>query len=81
LRAIKTPPPSSGIASAKGGEVPQKPIPPGARVHKVGSGETLGIIAQKYYKNKNRWKEIQEANFYSSDAAAKLKLGQELYIP
>ena len=81
LRAMKTPPPSTGVAATKGGEVPQKPIPAGARVHKVGSGETLGIIAQKYYKNKNRWKEIQEANFYSSDAAAKLKPGQELYIP
>jgi len=82
LRAIKTPPPTTGVTAAgKAGEVPQRPIPPGGRTHKVQAGETLGVIAQKYYKNKNRWKEIQEANFYSSDAAAKLKLGQELYIP
>ncbi len=81
LRAIKTPPPTTGVIAGKPGEVPQRPIPHGARTHKVQPGETLGVIAQKYYKNKNRWKEIQEANFYSSDAAAKLKPGQDLYIP
>ena len=81
LRAIKTQPPPSGTVVAKNGEMPQRPIPAGARTHKVESGETLGSIAQKYYKNKNSWKRIQEANFYSSDSAAKLKPGQELIIP
>jgi LysM repeat protein len=80
LRSIKTPPPVAG-ATPKGGEIQQKPIPAGARTHKIASGETLASIAVKYYKNKGRAREILEANFYSADAATKLKVGQELYIP
>lgn len=80
LRALKTPPPVAGI-SGKPGDLTQKPIPQGARTHKVASGETLGSIAVKYYKSKGRARDILDANFYSSDAATKLKVGQELYIP
>jgi LysM repeat protein len=80
LRSIKTPAPVTG-APTKGGEIVQKPIPPGARTHKIASGETLASIAVKYYKNKGRARDILEANFYSADAATKLKVGQELYIP
>lgn len=80
LRLVKTPAPGGSVA-AKGGDLSQKPIPPGARTHKVAAGETLASIAVKYYKNKSRWKDIQEANFYSAEAAKKLKLGQELVIP
>jgi nucleoid-associated protein YgaU len=47
----------------------------------VASGETLASIAQKYYKNKARWKEIQDANFFPSDGTAKIKPGDELAIP
>jgi hypothetical protein len=80
LKTPKTSPP--GLASAgKAGEAIPKAIPAGARTHKVGSGDTFGSIAQKYYKNKGRWKEIQNANFYPTDTVPKLKLGQELYIP
>lgn len=78
LRAQKSlPPPTPG---AKGEQV-QKPIPPGARTHVVEPGETLASIAVKYYKNKARWKDIQDANFYSLDGAAKIKPGQTLIIP
>lgn len=80
MRVLKTPPPAGGPV-AKGGEILQKPIPSGARTHKIASGETLATIALKYYKNKGRSRDILEANFYSSDAATKLKVGQELYIP
>ncbi|MEK0447044.1 MAG: hypothetical protein RLZZ399_2365 [Verrucomicrobiota bacterium] len=83
LRAVKTPPPVAAVATpgAAKGEVAQKPIPPGARTHKVAPGDTLGSIALKYYKNKGRWKDIQDANFYTSDGGLKLKPGQELRIP
>lgn len=80
LRAIKSPPPVAGTV-VKGGEILQKAIPPGGRTHKIAPGETLASIAVKYYKNKGRAREILEANFYSSDAATKLKVGQDLYIP
>jgi tetratricopeptide (TPR) repeat protein len=81
LRAQKnaTPPPLP--AGMKKGEQVQKPIPAGSRVHKVVRGETLAIIATKYYKNKARWKDIQDANFYSLEGTAQLKPGMELIIP
>ena len=84
LRAIKTQPPVvAGTPGAKAtkGEAVQKPIPAGARTYKVAAGDTLGSIAQKHYKNKGRWKDIQDANFYGSDGGLKLKPGQELIIP
>jgi len=80
LRAVKTPPPVAG-AVPKGGELLQKPIPPGGRTHKIAPGETLATIAVKYYKSKGRAREILDANFYSPEAATKLKVGQEIYVP
>ena len=63
------------------GEPVQKPIPPGARTHVVQPGETLSTIAQKYFKNKARWKDIQDANFNSLEGTAKIKPGMTLIIP
>ncbi len=81
LKAIKLAPPSVAASGGKAGEPVPKPIPPGGRTHKVQQGDTLGSIATKYYKNKGRWKDIQNANFYPTDSVPKLKLGQELYVP
>lgn len=78
LRAQKNAPLPPGVA--KGAQV-QKPIPPGARTHIVKSGETLASLAAKYYKNKTRWKDIQDANFYSLKGTATIRAGQELIIP
>lgn len=78
LRVQKNATPPPGLAK---GEQVQKPIPPGARTHKVQAGETLATLAGKYYKNKARWKDIQDANFYSLQGTAKIKPGQELIIP
>jgi hypothetical protein len=80
LRAPK-PAPQPGGAPGKPGDLSTKPIPPGARTHKVAKGETLASIAVKYYKNKSRYRDILNANFYSAEAATKLKVGQELIIP
>jgi nucleoid-associated protein YgaU len=81
VRAQKaaTPPPAG--AHAKGGESAQKPIAPGQRTHVVKPGETMASIAQTYYKNKGRWKDIQDANFYSTNGTPKIKPGQTLIIP
>lgn len=74
-----TPPPLP--KGAKKGEQVQRPIPPGSRTHVVKSGETLGKIAEKYYRSKARWKDIQDANFYALDGTAKIKPGMTLIIP
>lgn len=81
LRAQKnaTPPPTP--KGMKKGEQVQKPIPPGTRTHTVQSGETLASIASKYYKSKARWRDIQDANFYSLEGTAKIKPGMQLIIP
>ena len=65
----------------KKGDQVQKPVPPGARTHVVEAHETLASIAQKYYKSKARWKEIQDANFYPMEGTAKIKPGMTLVIP
>ncbi len=79
MRAQK--PVSVPAKSGAKGELVRKPIPPGSRTHVVAAGETLATIAVKYYKNKARWKDIQDANFYSLEGTAKIKAGQELLIP
>ena len=63
------------------GEPVQKAIPPGSRTHTVQPGETLSIISQRYYKNKARWKDIQDANFNSLEGTVKLRPGMTLIIP
>jgi hypothetical protein len=81
LRAQKSATPASLPPGVKKGEQVQKPIPAGGRTHVVVAKETLATIAAKYYKNKARWKDIQDANFYSVDGTAKIRPGMTLYIP
>jgi len=66
--------------NAKGDPV-KKAIPPGSRTHTVERNETLASIAQKYYKNKARWKDIQDANFNALEGDVKIKAGMTLIIP
>jgi LysM repeat protein len=78
LRAQKSQPAPAFDAK---GEPVKKPIPPGARTHTVEPHETLASIAQKYYKNKARWKDIQDANFNALEGTVKIKPGMTLIIP
>lgn len=78
LRAQKALP--AATLNAKGDPV-QKAIPPGSRTHTVQPGETLAAIAHKYYKNRSRWKDIQDANFNSLDGTVKIRPGMTLIIP
>jgi nucleoid-associated protein YgaU len=78
IRSQKAAP--SAMFNAKGEPV-KKPIPPGSRTHTVEPHETLGSIAQKYYKNKARWKDIQDANFNALNGTVKIKPGMTLIIP
>lgn len=54
---------------------------PGARKHTVAQGETLASIAQKYYKNRVRAKDILDANFNALGGKSTIKVGQTLIIP
>ncbi|HYR59625.1 MAG TPA: LysM domain-containing protein [Chthoniobacteraceae bacterium] len=81
VRAQKSAAPPAASSAAKAGEPAQKPIPSGARTHVVQPGETMASIAQKYYNNRARWKDIQDANYYSTEGTPKIKAGQTLIIP
>ncbi len=78
LKAIKLAPQA---ATAKSGDMSQKPIPAGARTHTIQNGETLASIAIKYYGNKSRYMQILNANFHNPEAAKKLKPGMVIMIP
>ena len=72
------------FSSQKGGpasDATQKPIPPGARTYVVEPGDTLALISRKFYKNSERWKDIEDANFNSLGGKVKLKPGMTLIIP
>ncbi|MGB8167872.1 MAG: LysM domain-containing protein [Chthoniobacteraceae bacterium] len=80
-KAMTPVPVAAGGKAGKAGEQPQKPVAPGQRTHVVKPGETMASIAQLYYKNKGKWKDIQDANFYSTNGTPKIKPGQTLIIP
>ena len=64
---------------------PTRPTPPptvGARRHVIAKGDTLFSLAQRYYGNRSRWRDIFEANreiLRSKDDP--LRIGTELKIP
>ncbi len=69
------------VPADKNSEVARKPIPPGTRTHVVQPGETMASIARKYYQNTARWRDIQDANYYSTNGTPTIKPGQTLIIP
>jgi len=80
LRAIPKVSPTP-LPGAKKGDLQQKPIPPGSRTYTVKSGDTLASISRQFYKSDSRWKDIQDANFYSLEGTVKIKPGMTLLIP
>ena len=64
--------------------VPTKPTAPasaGNRRHQVGKGDTLFSLAQKYYGNRSRWRDIYNANRDILPSENALRLGMEIKIP
>lgn len=55
--------------------------PAGARRHTVQPGDTLSKLAQQYYSNRAKWREIYAANRDVMKNEGDLKIGQELRIP
>ena len=59
----------------------QKVIPKKTRVVIIKKGDTLNIIAQRYYGNSTEFKRIIRANKNIRSAKTSLKLGQKIIVP
>ena len=73
--------PGLGIKGTNPTDVVKKDIPPGSKTYIVQPGDTLAAISRKFYKTSTRWKDIQDANFYSLSGKPTIKPGQEIIIP
>ena len=60
---------------------PNVAVPPGGRRHTVAKGDTLTNLAQRYYNNRSRWRDIYSANRSRMASENDLKIGMELVIP
>ncbi|MFH1368941.1 MAG: LysM peptidoglycan-binding domain-containing protein [Elusimicrobiota bacterium] len=58
----------------------EKPKPAGPRKHIVQAGENLRSIAQKYYNDSSKWKDIYKANT-NKIVGGQVMPGQEIVIP
>ena len=59
----------------------RRPAGGGGRTHTVKSGDTLSSIAQKYYGDAGRWREIHGANAGIIPNPDVIRVGQVLTIP
>jgi nucleoid-associated protein YgaU len=80
--------PTAGVqpaATAKTpGAAPGAPVASGEplAVHRIGQGDTLYKLAQKYYGDASRWKLIQDANpTVVGGGVSAMRLDSELIIP
>ncbi len=71
-RAKPTPPPPPVVAA------PNRTVP---RKHVVQKGDTLSNLAQRYYKNKAKYKDIYAANRKVMKNEGDIHIGMELVIP
>lgn len=83
--ADRNAPPAPARAGAETGRAAardaQRNPAPGARTYEVKPGDTMASIARKFYKNKARAKDLQDANLNAVPDPRKLKPGQTLMIP
>jgi len=87
--AVSTPP-KAPAASAKATPVKPSPAAPAgrtpatttaARRHTVGPGDTLSKLAQQYYGNRAKWRDIYAANRDVMKSETDLRAGMQLKIP
>lgn len=57
------------------------PANAGFKRHVVVKGDTLFLLAQRYYGNKSRWRDIYAANRHVMASESALSIGMELRIP
>ena len=74
------PPPSAPTVSLNRPAAPTNSVMSG-RKHTVSKGDTLFSLAQRYYNNKSRWRDIYAANRDVMKSQNDLKIGMELRIP
>ncbi len=81
--ARATPPPQQPAATpaTKAAANATAPKATGARRHTVRAGDTLSKLAQEYYGNRSRWRDIYQANRNTMRSESDLKIGAELIIP
>lgn len=60
---------------------PTKPTPPGGRRHLIVKGDTLYSLAQRYYGDRSRWRDIYAANRDVLPNENSLRMGMEIRIP
>jgi tetratricopeptide (TPR) repeat protein len=68
---VATPPPTAPAAVTSAA----------ARRHTVAKGDTLYSLAQRYYSNRSRWREIYAANRETMRSETDMRIGMELKIP
>lgn len=75
-----TPPAPAPVQKVAPAPAPARQAP-AARTHVVRPGDTLFKLAQQYYGNRSRWREIYSANLGVMRSESDLKVGMELRIP
>ena len=82
---VAPPTPTPAVTNNRPGVQTPAPVSPPAgtsfRRHVVVKGDTLFSLAQRYYGNRSRWREIYAANRNVLPNESALKLGMELRIP
>lgn len=74
---------STETSAAAASPVAATPLAPAKNVrrHTVVKGDTLFSLAQRYYNNRSKWRDIYEANRDQMPSENALRLGMELKIP
>lgn len=78
---VRPPPPTQAATPATKQATKQAPIPANARRHTVRAGDTLYSLAQRYYGNRSRWRDIYQANRNVMKSESDMKIGMQLVIP
>ncbi len=82
ISEVKPEPDAKAEAAAPTEEPAPEAAPAGGQTHVVAKGETLYILARKYYNgNQSMWRKIWEANKAQVPNPNQLKVGQQLIIP
>jgi tetratricopeptide (TPR) repeat protein len=68
-------------ASRPGATAPPAVAPAVVRKHTIQPGDTLSKLAQQYYNNRAKWRDIYAANRDVMKSESDLKVGMELKIP
>ena len=79
--SAKEVPPAKVERPAEEVEGPMAIEPAGPILYKVKEGDSLGLIAMKFYEKASKWTLIYEANMDKIDDPQRLKPGMELIIP